>query len=205
MRTLRYAHCVGYSGRTAYHRIGDPQFVLSALRSKAYRSRSGVATAVFRINLDTAGQCAVGLGCFVSVAKITASRKRTLVGWVERNDTHPTFADAMLAAYVLNLTTCLNLLQYPNNLIFAEPALTHLGLVVCRKTTSHACTALWEGYTQSAPAKFINTRCARQTRAISSARRSSGPATATTAGCTAGRIRRASASCPAYRSRRASR
>ena len=126
-----------------------------------------ISTSCQEINLDTAVQCAIGLGCFVPVADITASRKRTLVGWVERNDTHPTFADAMLAAYVLNLTTCLNLLQHPHNLILAEPGFTHPGLVVCRKTTSYAWTALWEGYRQSAPPKFINTHCARQTPAIS--------------------------------------
>ena len=50
MSTLRYARCAGYSGRTDYHRIGTTPFVLSALRSKAYRSMSGVATAVFRFN-----------------------------------------------------------------------------------------------------------------------------------------------------------
>jgi len=46
--TLRYARYAGYSGRTATHQVGDPPVVLSVLRSKVYRSMSGVATAVIR-------------------------------------------------------------------------------------------------------------------------------------------------------------
>ena len=42
---LRYARCAGYSGQTATQ---TTPFVLSALRSKVYRSMSGVATAGFR-------------------------------------------------------------------------------------------------------------------------------------------------------------
>ena len=42
---LRYTHCAGYSGRTAFHPTGYRPVRLSALHSKAYRSMSGEETA----------------------------------------------------------------------------------------------------------------------------------------------------------------